>query len=224
MVDAAAAAASSSTGNSKAESSKQKLAEDLDQFMNLLVTQLQNQDPLDPMDPNEFTSQLVQFASVEQQIQSNSNLEQMLDLQQTSLLGTVVGYIGKTVEVSGSEMPLENSAATAYYEISSKADSTTISVTDSSGKSVYFTEGELDAGRHTFTWNGKDTLGFQQDDDIYTITVSSLDKDGEPIDVAHSVMGTVTGVSNDDGSAVLSLGKADYAVEDVLAVREIPVN
>lgn len=208
----------------KSESSKQKLAEDLDQFMNLLVTQLQHQDPLDPMDPNEFTSQLVEFASVEQQIQANANLEQMLDLQQTSLLGTVVGYIGKQVEVSGNDMPLENSSAKANYTLDAKADSTTITVTDQTGKSVFFTTGETDAGRHSFEWNGQDTLGFPMEDGIYTVTVSALDSEGNPIGVAHTVTGTVTGVSNNDGTAVLSLGEADYDVDDVLAVRDTTVN
>jgi len=125
MVDAVTAA-STTADLSKSESSKQKLAEDLNQFMNLLVTQLQHQDPLDPMDPNEFTTQLVQFASVEQQIQGNSNLEQMLKLQQTSLLGTVVGYIGKQIEVSGNEMPLENGVASAHYDLSANSKSTII--------------------------------------------------------------------------------------------------
>ena len=121
-------------------------------------------------------------------------------------------------------MPLENSSATAHYELSAKADATTITVSDSTGRTVFFTAGEVDAGRHAFTWNGKDSLGFQKDDGIYTITVSPLDSEGEAIDVAHTVTGTVTGVSNNGGTAVLSLGEADYAVEDVLAVRATPVN
>lgn len=223
MIDAATAA-SGASNLTKSEGSKQKLAEDLDQFMNLLVTQLQHQDPLDPMDPNEFTSQLVQFASVEQQIQSNANLEKMLELQQTSLLGTVVGYIGKQIEVSGNKMPLESGSANAHYELSAKSDSTTITVTNNTGKSVFFTNGETEPGRHAFTWNGKDTLGFDQPDGIYTITVTSLDGEGEPVDVAHTVTGTVTGVSNNDGAAVLSLGEADYDVDDVLAVRDTTIN
>lgn len=222
MIDAATASGAGEL--TKSEASKQKLAEDLDQFMNLLVTQLQHQDPLDPMDPNEFTSQLVEFASVEQQIQSNSNLEQMLDLQQTSLLGTVVGYIGKQVEVSGNDMPLEDGVATAHYSLEAKADSTAITITDQTGKSVFYTTGETDAGRHSFEWNGKDTLGFPQQDGIYTITVSALDASGDPIGVAHTVTGTVTGVSNNDGQAVLSLGEADYDVDDVLAVRDTTIN
>ncbi len=223
MLDAATASSATSE-LTKSEASQQKLAEDLNQFMNLLVTQLQHQDPLDPMDPNEFTEQLVQFASVEQQIQSNANLEQMLDLQQTSLLGTVVGYIGKQVEASGNKMPLENSVALANYSLSARSDSTTITVTDASGKSVFHTSGGTDAGRHTFNWDGRDSLGFQLPDGVYTITVSALDDNGEPIDVAHSVTGTVTGVSNDNGIAVLSLGDAEYDVDDVIAVRDTTLN
>ena len=203
----------------KSESSRQKLAEDLDQFMNLLVTQLKHQDPLDPMDPNEFTSQLVEFASVEQQIQANANLEQMVDLQQTSLLGTVVSYIGKSVEVTGNKMPMVDGKATASYSLDARADTTTITVTDRTGRSVLTTPGETGAGRHSFEWNGKDMLGFPLQDGTYTITVSSLDESGNPINVSHTVTGMVTGVSNDNGQAILSLGDAEFDVEDVLAVK-----
>ncbi len=212
--------ASNASDLTKSETSRQKLAEDLDQFMNLLVTQLKHQDPLDPMDPNEFTSQLVEFASVEQQIQANSNLEQMLELQQTSLLGTVVSYIGKSVEVTGNKMPLTDGKAVASYSLDSRADTTTITITDDTGKSVFTSPGETDAGTHAFEWNGSDRLGFPLQDGIYKITVSSLDSNGNPINVSHTVTGLVTGVSNDNGQAVLALGNAEYKVEDVLAVKD----
>ncbi len=203
----------------QSQSSEQKLAEDLDQFMNLLVTQLKHQDPLDPMDPNEFTSQLVQFASVEQQIQSNKHLENMLDLQQTSLLGTAVGYIGTQVEVSGNKMPLENGAARADYELSGRSDSTTVTVTDDTGRVVFFTGGETEPGKHTFEWNGVDNFGFPVPDDVYTVTVSALDNEGEAVGVTQSVTGTVTGVSIENGVATLDLGGTEYTVDDVISVR-----
>jgi flagellar basal-body rod modification protein FlgD len=203
----------------KSESSKQKLAEDLDQFMNLLVTQLKHQDPLDPMDPNEFTSQLVQFASVEQQIQSNVHLEDMLALEQTSLLGTAVGYIGTKVEVSGNKMPLENGEARADYELSERSESTTVSVIDGSGKVVFFTNGETDPGKHSFEWDGSDNFGFPSPEGIYTITVSALDGDGDAVDVDHTITGTVLGVSIENGVATLDLGGAEYLVDDVISVR-----
>ena len=87
-------------GTKSAEASA-KLEDDLNRFLNILVTQLQNQDPLDPLDANEFTSQLVQFASVEQQIYQNSNLEKMLNLQETSQISDMVDFIGNKVEFFG---------------------------------------------------------------------------------------------------------------------------
>ncbi len=209
---------SSPTGTA-AEQSSQRLAEDLNQFLNLLVTQLENQDPLDPLDPNEFTSQLVQFASVEQQIQSNQNLEDMLELQQASLLGTVVSYIGSQVEVSGNQLPLENGSARFTYTPEARANSTTITISDEAGSVVFFTAGETDAQQHEFTWNGTDNFGFPLEDGNYTININSLDGEGNPINVGTTVIGTVDGVSMDGGQAIISLGDTDYAVDQVLSVR-----
>ncbi|MBT3558130.1 MAG: flagellar hook assembly protein FlgD [Rhodospirillales bacterium] len=220
MFEQVNSAVSSAEELTKSESSKQKLAEDLDQFMNLLVTQLKHQDPLDPMDPNEFTSQLVQFASVEQQIQSNLHLENMLALEQTSLLGTAVGYIGTQVEVIGNEMPLENGQGRSDYELDESVGTTSINVTDSTGKVVFFTGGETTPGKHTFEWDGKDNFDFPVADGIYTVSISALDADGELVDLIQSVTGTVTGVSMENGIATLDLNGAEYLVEDVLAVRQ----
>ena len=76
--------------STKAGQSQQKLQDDLNQFLNLLVAQLQNQDPLEPLDANEFTAQLVQFASVEQQIQQNANLEELITMQQNTQAASMV--------------------------------------------------------------------------------------------------------------------------------------
>jgi len=209
---------SSPTGTA-AEQSGQRLAEDLNQFLNLLVTQLENQDPLDPLDPNEFTSQLVQFASVEQQIHANENLEDMLELQQASLLGTVVSYIGSQVEVSGDQLPLENGQASFTYDLDARATSNTITISDEDGQVVFFTAGENDPGQHSFTWNGTDNFGFPLEDGVYTLNVNALDAEGLPIDVAKTVIGTVDGVSMEDGEALLSVGGAEYSVDQILSVR-----
>lgn len=220
MLDPITTTGTGSGEASKSEQSKKKLAEDLDQFMNLLVTQLKNQDPLDPMDPNEFTSQLVQFASVEQQIQQNANLERMVELQQTSLLGTVVGYIGSTLEARGNTMPLENGKAEAGYTLLGRAESTTITVENDAGQVVYFTDGETESGSHTFQWNGTDNFGFPVPDGTYKVTVSATDAEGDPIDVEQTVTGIVTGVSMDNGEAILSMGDAEFTVDDIVAIRK----
>ena len=79
-----------------------KLAENFDTFLQLLTTQLQHQDPLSPMESNEFVAQLVQFSEVEQAIASNKSLEKLIDLQNTNQATAAIGYIGQTVEAAGS--------------------------------------------------------------------------------------------------------------------------
>ena len=110
--------------NSQAASSQQQLNEDLNQFLTLLITQLENQDPLEPLETNEFTSQLVQFASVEQQIQQNANIEQLIALQSAGLVSNMVNFIGTTIEATGQVMPLENGNAEFTYTLENNFRST----------------------------------------------------------------------------------------------------
>src|SRR5512144_145538 len=110
---ASASASTATTGQAAAD--KSKLDGDLNRFLTLLVTQLQHQDPLQPLDANQFTSQLVQFASVEQKIYQNANLEKLLAAQQSAGLASTVGYLGKRVEASGNTLPLQGGEALASY-------------------------------------------------------------------------------------------------------------
>ena len=149
----------STADGTQSANSEAQLEEDLNRFLNLLVTQLKNQDPLDPMDSSEFTSQLVQFASVEQQIFQNSNLETLVELQQTNQISSMVDFIDKVVEVDGTSFPLENSAAEFTYTMPQGARSASVIIRDSSGLSVLQRDANLDAGQHTFDWDGKDKFG-----------------------------------------------------------------
>lgn len=204
----------------KSGEAKAKLDEELNRFLNLLVTQLKNQDPLDPMDANEFTSQLVQFASVEQQIYQNANLEKMLNVQQTSQVASMVQFIGNTVETSGNEIYLENSSARFTYELGIKADKVDITIQNSSGLTVYNIEGNLEAGLHEFTWDGKNGTGTDQDDGNYVVTVTAQDRQGDLQDVAQTVFGKVTGAGAEDGVVSLYMGDVIYGLDKVLSVHE----
>jgi flagellar basal-body rod modification protein FlgD len=217
MVESIGAAAGAEL--SKSEQSRQKLADDMDHFMNLLVTQLKNQDPLEPMDPNEFTSQLVQFASVEQQIQGNANMEKLVELQQQTQLATVVGYVDKTVEAKGDALILEDGSATSSYTLDQSAKKTVINVLDPSGKSVFTTTGETGAGRHNFTWNGLNNQGYAEDPGVYTVVVSPIDQDGIALDVEQTFKGRVTGVSMDGGEAYLHFDDAAVSMDDLVSVE-----
>ena len=208
----------------KAGTSQVKLQDELNRFLNLLVTQLKNQDPLDPLDTNEFTAQLVQFASVEQQIQQNANLEKLLNLQETSQVAAMVDFIGTTVEVTGDTVPLENGRAEFTYALGVNATDVTVTIMNSSGLTVFVGEGETGAGKHAFVWDGKSAGGVEQPDGAYTVVVGALDRAGNLLEVEQTVLGRVTGAGADDGAISLFLSDVTVSMDDVLSVKETPAS
>ena len=214
--------------NSQAAVAQKKLDEDLNRFLTLLITQLENQDPLDPMDASEFTSQLVQFASVEQQISQNSNLEKLLNVTQTSQVGDMVSFIGTEIEYSGDLFELEGELAKFTYTLDSKAAKVDIAVRDQSGRTVFNAVGENDIGTHGFVWDGTGNSGLPQPDGPYTLIVSAIGPDGEIQGVKKTVFGQVSGAGAEDGVVSLFIHGITVPLDQVLSVSEaiplVPVN
>lgn len=196
------------------------LAETFDTFLLLLTTQLQNQDPLDPMDSSEFASQLAQFASVEQSITTNKKLDQLVALQTSSMLNGAVSYVGKTVEVISDQLALADESATISYGIDAKAVQTKITIVTEDGRTVRIFNGETDAGRHEFTWDGRDGLGNPMPDGIYNFHVIAVDREDETIDTITAFTGRVTGVEILDSLVTLNLGELGVPFSSIFAVRE----
>lgn len=209
-----------STGAGQSASDSQQLNDDLNRFLTLLVTQLQHQDPLDPLDANEFTQQLVQFANVEQQIYQNAHLENLVELQQGSQINSLVSYLGTMIEAAGNALPLENGKATATYTLADNANGTTIAVTNEFGDVVYVGEGESRAGRHVFEWDGHDAHDNQLHDGNYTIEVGSTAADGSLVDVAVTTYGRATAATVEEGQAFLIMGGAHVPMDSVLSVQK----
>jgi flagellar basal-body rod modification protein FlgD len=214
-VDSTSIDPTSTSGTAKA-----KLDQDLNQFLNLLVTQLKNQDPLDPMDANEFTSQLVQFASVEQQIYQNANLEKLVNISQVSQVAGMTDFIGNTVEAVGSSFHLENDNAEFSYQFDTKPRTATISIINSSGLTVYSTDAVLETDKQSFVWDGKNKSGTAQPDGSYAAIVSATDGDGNIMDVSQTVFGRVTGAGAKDGVVSLYMNDVITPLDTVLAVKE----
>jgi len=218
---------SGTTSGSVAEGTKSaeaeaKLEDDLNRFLNLLVTQLKNQDPLDPMDSSEFTSQLVQFASVEQQIFQNANLETLVNLQQTNQISSMVDFIDKVVEVDGTSFPLENGAAQFTYTMPQGAKSASIIIRDSTGLTILEQDADLDAGQHPFDWDGKDRFGQDMPDGEYTALVTGLSNSGEILKITQTVFGRITGIGIDGSDTTLFMGDIEVPQAKVLAVKQAP--
>jgi flagellar basal-body rod modification protein FlgD len=201
--------------------SAQSLADNFDTFLALLTTQLQNQDPLDPLDSAQFTEQLVQFSGVEQAITTNKKLDRLLDLQADNQLTGAVSYIGRTAEFVSDKLQLSNSAAKISYGLDGKAAQTTINIVDGSGRVVRSVSGATGAGRHEFIWDGLDGNGTQLADGVYNFSVTAVGSDNETIETVSATFGEVSGVEIVDGVATLIMGDlGGISFEQIFAIRE----
>jgi flagellar basal-body rod modification protein FlgD len=196
------------------------LAETFDTFLTLLTTQLQYQDPLDPMDTNEFTSQLVEFTSVEQAISTNQKLDELLALQSGMQLNDAVNYIGKTVGADGIILMLQGGEATITYDLGANAADANILVIDEQGNTVRTLEGDTSVGHHEVVWDGLDDDGEPLEDGLYGFLVTAIDSDDEPVPLVQGTEGQVTGVKLVDGEVILEIDELEVALSDVLTIEQ----
>jgi flagellar basal-body rod modification protein FlgD len=219
MVTTAPVASSGSATKDAAtnQTATSQLAGNFNQFLRLLTTQLQHQDPLSPMDPNQFTQELVQFSSVEQQIQMNTGLSTLISLQQNAQLTSSLGFLGHTVVVNGSVAQLANGHATWNYSVS-KPSTATINVSDSTGKTVYSTTQAIQPGQQTFTWNGQTSTGNALTDGSYTISITAVGANGQPVAVATQTQGVVSGVDVSKSPPALTVNGQSYPLSQILQI------
>lgn len=216
----AGAAATGTTGaSSGTEAAGAKIAETFDQFLMMLTTQLQNQDPLSPMDTTEFTNQLVGFTQVEQQIATNKNLEELIGMQPGAGVTSALGYIGLEVEADGSALWFDGTPATVDYDLPSEVAAARVDLLDATGRPVYSEQVPARAGEGRITWDGRMIDGRTAGEGVYEIRVVAIDEAGEPVDAATRIRGTVTGVESTDGAPTLMIGDLPIAVDKVTAAR-----
>ena len=205
---------------SDSTNSAASLAENFDTFLTLLTTQLRYQDPLEPLESNEFVSQLVDFTNVEQSIATNKNLEQLLALQTTNQMVGALGFIGQTVEAATDQLPLVDGQAKITYGLSDTAANATILVSDASGQIVFSAPAETAAGKHSFTWNGEGLNGATLPNGLYKVSVVAKDAENKDIDTATGVVAKVTGIDTTEDGFVLRLGPAQVPVTAVVSVED----
>lgn len=198
------------------------IAETFDNFLVLLTTQLQNQDPLSPLDSTQFTEQLVSFTGVEQQINTNRKLDQLLSLQAMNQTATAVDYIGKTIRANGNQVMLQDGAAEFSYELAGNAAETEILIVDQQGETVRTIQGSRDAGEQTYQWDGLDDDGEALQDGIYNVQVRATNAEGATVSSTVYVSGRVTGVEAGANGLNLLIGELPIALQNVIAVRETP--
>lgn len=183
------------------------LTANFETFLQLLTTQLKSQDPLSPMDTEKFTSQLVQFSSVEQMLKTNRQLEQLVSLTRTSAAVAGLAMVGRTVRVDGSRMLLGASGGSTLYELDGPAKSVTVRVFDSTGKLVHSAAGAGAAGTNRFDWDGRLLDGRRAEPGVYRIAVAAADAAGANLAVRFERTAVIDSVeTGDDGLVLLSDG------------------
>jgi flagellar basal-body rod modification protein FlgD len=210
---------SSSNASSTSSSSLDQLAGNFNSFLTLLTTQLQNQDPLDPLDTNQFTQQLVEFSSVQQQVDMNTNMQTLISLQQSSEASSAMQLIGANVTLTGTSSPL-TSTTPATWNLNSAGPATgNVTITNSSGATVFTGTTSLNSGSNTYTWNGTGNTGQTWPAGQYTIAVTATGASGQAVTVSSQVQGTVSGVDLSQSPPQLIVGGQDYAMSAVKSVN-----
>ena len=211
----------SSSGTSSAAAANAlantQIAGNFQSFLQLLTTQLQNQNPLSPLDTNQFTQQLVEFAGVQQQINTNNSLATLVSLQQTAQSSQALQFVGKTAVVSGNTATMTNSEATWEFNIPS-ASNVNISIANSSG-SPFNQHFCANAGNNqVFNWNGLGSDGTQLPDGNYTLTATAKDSANNTVGVTTSVAGVVSSVNLTQSPPLLSIGGQTFTVNQVQSI------
>ena len=216
MVESIGTATESASGKARAT-----LAGDMDAFLLLLTTQLQNQDPLSPLEPTEFTEQLVAFASVEQQIATNENMEKLLKVQNASLASSVVGFIGTEVLTENSgQLPLQNGEAKFEYTLNNNASNVVMTITDANGRVMFTKAGDTTVGTHEVTWDGKDGNDQAMPDGAYTLSITPIAFPGSTISHTSRVRAVITGVSMANGTTTMEASGVPIPLENIETVRK----
>jgi flagellar basal-body rod modification protein FlgD len=214
-------ASSSSSGSSAAAANalaSSQIAGNFQSFLTLLTTQLQNQNPLDPLDTNQFTQQLVEFAGVQQQLNTNDSLATLVSLQQTAQSTQALGFVGKTAVVNGSTAALTNSSAT--WELSIPNNSTVnVTIASSTGQTVFSGSYAVTAGNNQpFVWNGQGSDGTQYSSGNYTLTATAKDSSNNTVAVTTQVQGVVSSVDLTQSPPLLTIDGQTYTVSQIQSI------
>lgn len=209
---------STSTG-SAGSGDMSTLGSNINTFLTLLTTQLKNQDPTSPMDTNQFTQQLVEFSGVEQQINTNKNLQTLISLQTSAEAVGAMPMIGKTIQYNESTAPLSNGQASFTYTMPSNAAAAELFVEDANGNVVYQTTANTSAGSYNFVWHGQNLSGTTSPDGPYSLAIVAADGTGKAISASVTATGTIDGVSISDNVPTFDIHGIKVPMSDLLTVQ-----
>ena len=215
MTTVAGTTNTSSTSTATTSSSKTS-ALGQDQFLTLLVAQLQNQDPLNPADATEFTSQLAQYSQLEQLFNLNDSMEQLATAQNNSERLSALTLIGQDVVVENSEFTLGKESVEIGYKVDGTVTDVDLLIKNSDGKTVAtLSATDLSEGNHFLTWDGKNSSGTALDPGTYSIQISAKNGTTASASVSPLVRSEVTGIDLSGSEAKIVTALGEYAISAI---------
>ncbi len=216
-------ATTSQTANSASGTAKNTLGKD--DFLNLLITQMQNQDPLDPMSGSDYAAQLAQFSSVEQLTNINDNLSQSLSASSvlTSSINNALAatFIGKDVRASASVFQYNGTGTVKLgYSLAYPAGSASLQVYDGAGNLVKTIKGGTSQGDNTLTWDGTNDNSLQAGAGSYSFQVTAQDSTGASVSASPFVYGTVSGVRYKSDGTVFVIDGQEISLSNILEIMQ----
>ena len=195
------------------------LSSNFNNFLTMLMTQLQNQDPTSPMDTNEFTRELVQFSAVEQQIATNTSLTRLIELTQAGEVMQSSAMIGRRIAVESDQLPLQSGQATVRFTAASDQP-VRVAVLTEKGDTI--TEQAISAKRgvNDWMWDGKNANGKAMPDGAYRVAVQTVGTDGKTAALPYQVVGTASGVVTENKAVTLQLGAVTVPFSAVRSVTQ----
>jgi flagellar basal-body rod modification protein FlgD len=187
-------------------------------FLSLLVSELQNQDPTDATSVTDFINQMTSYVNVASQQAINSSLGSLAGSFSSLVTLNSVNYIGHNVTAATNTAMLTKGSATFAYTLASESSNVQVTITDSSGNKVFTGSGAGDAGSNSFTWDGKDSTGKQLDDGKYTIAVTATDAVGNSVVEYTSITGVVTGIDTSTSTPSLTVNGISVSANAIIGV------
>jgi flagellar basal-body rod modification protein FlgD len=215
-MDVGSATSATTTQTSNARTT---LSGNYDTFLRLLTTQLQNQDPLEPLDSTKFTEQLVSYSQVEQQIATNESLNSLIALSKSAAGANAVTYLGKTAITEGDLTSLEAGEANWRYALGNDAANVQLNILNANGQIVRTLAGDTTVGAHDFTWDGKNASGTALPAGTYRLVVTAKKADGSAVSSAVVGIGLVKEIDMSTPEPTLTIGSRKVKLTDIVGMK-----
>jgi len=208
-----------STTTSNTANAQKTLSGNYETFLRLLTTQLQNQDPLEPLDATKFTEQLVSYSQVEQQIATNKNIETLVSATRSAASATAVSFLGRNALTAGPASELMGGEARWTYRLPSTANSLQVRITDLAGTPVRTLSTPATAGTHDIVWDGQDNAGNTMPAGTYRLSVAATATDGSSIPVTITGMGMISEIDMSASDPLMFIGTRKLKLTEITGFK-----